>query len=275
MSAGLDLAAYLARIGETSEGLAADLPSLARLHRAHVGAIPFENVDVQAGRPIHLDLAHLQDKLVTRRRGGYCFEQNTLFRAVLEALGFVTKACEARVRPAGATDVLARTHMVLVTRASRRGWLCDVGFGGDGLLEPAPLDGQEVFQVDRQYRIAPEGPLLVLQWRRDGDWQDAYAFAPEPRYPIDFEVGNWYTSAHPSSTFRNRLTAQRTTPPARYVLRNLTFTISRPGRPDEVRAVLREEIPGLLHDVFGLDVPDTTFPGLDGAIAPDARPAGA
>jgi N-hydroxyarylamine O-acetyltransferase len=267
MSGALDVAAYLARIGETHERLVPDLPSLVRLHRAHVVSIPFENIDVQAGRPIHLDLPRLQDKLVMRRRGGYCFEQNTLFRAALESLGFVVHACEARVRPPGATEVLARTHMVLIVRASHWAWLCDVGFGAEGLFEPAPLDGQAVFQVDREFRVTPEGHLLVLQWRRDSDWQDAYAFVPEARYAVDFEVGNWFTSTHPASVFRNRLTAQRTTPAERHILRNLTYTIARPGQPDEVREIRREDIPGLLRDAFGLDVADTVFPGLDAAGA--------
>lgn len=263
MSPTLDLAAYLARIGVMREVLVTDLASLARLHRAHVSSIPFENIDVQAGRPVFLDIARLQDKLVTRRRGGYCFEQNTLFRAALEALGFVVKACEARVRPPGATEVLARTHMVLVARASHRTWICDVGFGGEGLFEPAPLDGGTVFQVDRKYRIAPEGPLMVLQWNKGGDWQDAYAFAPEARYPVDFEVGNWYTSTHPASTFRNRLTAQLTTASERHVLRNLTYTISRADGPDEVREIDRDELSGLLQRAFGLVTDDTTFPAID------------
>jgi N-hydroxyarylamine O-acetyltransferase len=270
MSDTLDLAAYLSRLGLRREPLGSDLPSLVALHRAHVAAIPFENIDVQAGRPIALDLPRLQEKLVAQRRGGYCFEQNTLYRAALEALGFVVKACEARVRPPGAIEVLPRTHMVLVARAGHRTWLCDVGFGGEGLLEPAPLDGGTVFQVDREFRVAAEGPLLVLQWRKAGEWNDAYAFAPEPRYPVDFEVANWYTSTHPSSPFRTRLTVQRTTDEARHVLRNLSYTVSRPGRPDELTAVDRAALPALLRDVFGLEVADTAFPGLDQAAA--ARP---
>jgi N-hydroxyarylamine O-acetyltransferase len=267
MGDALDLVAYLSRLGLRREPLGPDFPSLAALHRAHVANIPFENIDVQAGRPAFLDIPRLQDKLVARRRGGYCFEQNTLFSAALTTLGFVVKACEARVRPAGATDVLPRTHMALVVRAGHRTWLCDVGFGGDGLFEPAPLDGGGVFQVDREFRVAVEGPLLVLQWRKDGEWQDAYALAPEPRYPVDFEVANWYTSTHPASPFRTRLTVQRTTAEARHVLRNLAYTVARPGRPEEVSEVDRAALPTLLREVFGLVVADTTFPGLDASGA--------
>lgn len=266
MHPDLDLAAYRARLG-LDGALGRDLDSLRRLHRAHVGAIPFENIDVQAGRGVRIDLASVQAKLVTRRRGGYCFEQNMLFMHVLEAIGFVVMACEARVRPPGATEVLPRTHMVLLARLGRRDWLCDVGFGGDGLLEPIPLDGTIERQIDRDVRVAEEGNQYVLQSRRAHRWEDAYAFVPEPRYPIDFEVGNWYTSTHPSSIFRDRLTVQRTLPEARHVLRQLTYTVEREGG-DEAREVPRAELPALLRDVFGLDVDDEHFPGLDDAGGP-------
>jgi len=257
-----DLDAYLARIGESADRGLHDLASLGRLHRAHVAHIPFENIDVLAGRGIRLDLASLQQKLVTARRGGYCFEQNTLFKAALERFGFAVEACEARVRSVDTIGVLPRTHMVLVVRVESRDWLCDVGFGAEGPAEPVPLDGEPSWQIDREFRVVPEGPPRVLQWRRGGDWQDAYAFVPEPRYPVDFEVGNWYTSTHPSSVFRTRLTVQITRPDARHILRQLTYTVARPEAADEVRQIRRGDLTGFLHDVFGIDVEDQ-FEGLD------------
>jgi N-hydroxyarylamine O-acetyltransferase len=262
MAPSFDFDAYLARIAETPGGWSHDLASLRRLHRAHVAHIPFENIDVQAGRGIRIDLESLQRKLVAARRGGYCFEQNTLCKAALEMLGFAVDACEARVRPADTIELLARTHMVLVTRVEARDWLCDVGFGAEGLAEPVPLDGEPSWQIDREFRVVPEGPQRVLQWRRGGSWQDAYSFVAEPRYPVDFEVGNWYTSTHPSSVFRNRVTVQITRPDARHILRQLTYTIARPDAADEVRQVPRGELTAFLHEVFGLDVTDD-FPGLD------------
>ncbi|MGZ5214282.1 MAG: arylamine N-acetyltransferase family protein, partial [Actinomycetota bacterium] len=97
MTQGLDLEAYLARIGHTGD-LGPTIDTLTALHREHVLSIPFENLDILLGRPIRLDLESLQAKLVQRRRGGYCFEQNSLFAAVLEHLGFDIVRLAARVR---------------------------------------------------------------------------------------------------------------------------------------------------------------------------------
>ena len=265
MTRTIDLDAYLRRIGHVGP-VAADLPTLERLHAAHVGAIPFENLDVQAGRRIALDLASLEAKLVSRRRGGYCFEQNTLFEHALRALGFEVMPCEARVRPPGVVDPLPRTHMVLVVSLASGKWLCDVGFGGDGLLQPVPLDGAPVEQIDRWLRVSPEGPLRVLQGGTHAGWEDLYAFLPEPRLPIDFEVGNWYTSTHPDSPFVRRLTAQRTLPDSRHILRQLTYTVHRKEGAAS-REIARAELPLVLADVFGLDVEDVLVPAIDGVSA--------
>lgn len=261
-----DLDSYLGRIGQQGAA-AADAATLARVHAAHVGAIPFENLDVQAGRRIHLDLVSLQAKLVSRRRGGYCFEQNTLFRHALQALGFDVTPCEARVRPPGVGDPLPRTHMVLIVRTGGREWLCDVGFGGDGLFGPMPLDGAPVEQIDRWLRVALEGPLRVLQWRSSSGWEDLYAFLPEPRFPVDFEVGNWYTSTHPGSPFVRRLTVQRVLPDARHILRQLTYSVHRRDGSTS-RDIARAELPRLLREVFGLDVEDLVFPAIDDVPVP-------
>src|SRR5438552_5613549 len=130
---GFALDAYLARIGYT--GPREPTPAvLEAVHLAHATHIPFENLDIQLGRPILLDLASLQAKLVHGRRGGYCFEQNTLFAAALEQLGFRVTRLAARVR-IGATRLSPRTHMTLKVDVDEGSWLADVGFGGAGLLE--------------------------------------------------------------------------------------------------------------------------------------------
>jgi N-hydroxyarylamine O-acetyltransferase len=261
MEATLDLDGYLARIGEPDRRQSS-LDTLRRLHAAHVGAIPFENIDVQAGLGVRLDLGSLQHKLVTRRRGGYCFEQNTLFIQVLVSMGFRVSPCEARVRPPDAIATLPRTHMVLLVHLESGDWLTDVGFGAEGLLEPLSMSGSTAFQIDREFRVWTEDQLRVLQWRQKGPWIDAYAFEPHARPAVDFEVGNWWVSTHPSSIFRSRLTVQRTLPDARHVLRQLTYTVHRAGG-SETREIPRPDLPGFLRDVFGLVLEDPVFPALD------------
>jgi N-hydroxyarylamine O-acetyltransferase len=262
MKSGLNLQAYLERIG-LPEPPPANREGLLALHRAHAATIPFENLDIQLGLPIRLDLDHLQAKLVTGRRGGYCFEQNTLFQAVLRSLGFKVEALEARVR-LGTTELLPRTHMVLRVKLDEGDCLADVGFGGQGLLHPVPMDGESHQAFSEELRVVPYGPLLVLQTRQALAWQDLYAFAPEARAPIDFEVANWYTSTHPDSRFVKTLTAQLPGPRRRHILRGLSYTVITPETAEE-RLLEREDLVPLLKEVFGLELPaDARFRSLDG-----------
>lgn len=250
-----DVAAYVGRIG-----MSADLPPgkalLDALHQAHLASIPFENIDVCLRRPIRLDLESLQAKLVHRRRGGYCFEHNTLFAAALRAMRFAVATLEARVRPPGATHPLPRTHMTLSVRIRDREYLADVGFGGSGPLLPVPLDGTIAEQPGGAYTVQrEESGVLVLQHRWRGEWRDLYAFTSTPALPVDFEVANHFTSTHPSSPFVNTLTVQRSEPAGRYVLRGRIYTV-RVGERETVRRMGDEEIPALLRDQFGLDISD-------------------
>jgi N-hydroxyarylamine O-acetyltransferase len=250
----LDLDAYLARIGHRGD-VSPCTETLAALQRAHVSSIPFENLDVLLGRPILLDLPSLQEKLIRKRRGGYCFEQNTLFAAVLEKVGFEVTALAARVR-LGAVKLLPRTHMLLKVRIGADAWLADVGFGADGMLGPLPwITSQELSVGDRGYRLLPDGSGLVLQLLRDGSWQDMYVFNEEPQHPVDFEVANHYTSTFPTSRFMQILIAQRATPEVRSTLRNREFT-QLDGEKTHSRLVESdEELLDILRKTFGLEFP--------------------
>jgi len=254
---GLDLDAYLERIGHR-EPVAPDLETLEWLHAAHLAAIPFENLDVRLGRPVGLDLPSLQDKLVRRRRGGYCFEQNTLFAAVLRTIGFEVETLEARVRPPDAPGPLPRTHMTLRVEAAGRSWLADVGFGGNGPGRPVPLDGGESEETFGVYAVAPEaGGVHALRHRADGAWRDLYAFTLAPALPIDFEVAHHFTSTHPRSPFVNTLTVQRSTPHLRQVLRGRSYAerVIREGEEIETARELGDrEAARLVTGTLGLDV---------------------
>ena len=260
----IDLAAYLGRIEYTGPRRP-DLETLRALHLAHATHVPFENLDIQMGRPILLDLSSLEDKIVRRHRGGYCFEQNTLFQEVLRAFGFDLIACEARVRYRAEGQVRPRTHMVLTVAVDGVDYLCDVGFGGDGLLQPLALDGAPHDEYGRTLRADVEASEIVLQELRAEGWEDLYGFVPEARHPIDFAVANWFTSTYPESVFVKTLTVQRATPTARHALRQLTYNV-REGTGDTAREIDRGELIPLLRRTFGIDLPEATrFRALDGS----------
>jgi N-hydroxyarylamine O-acetyltransferase len=254
-----DLAAYLDRVGLAAPP-APTAAGLAELHLAHATHIPFENLDVLLGRPIRLDLDSLQRKLVRDRRGGYCFEQNMLLAAALEAVGFRVTKLAARVR-FGAARTLPRTHMLLAVEADGHSWLADVGFGGGGPLLPLRLEDEgEQRQFHWGYRLAAEGGLRVLQSARPQGWQDLYVFTPEPQEAADYEVANYYVSTHPDSPFTRTLAVQSATPEARHMLRNRELTVERAAGA-ETRVVAGDELPELLSKVFGLALPpDVTLP---------------
>lgn len=254
----LHLPGYLSRVGLTGGDLhdrpRADRRSLRRLHAAHLAAIPFENLDVRLERPLRLDLESLQSKLVQRRRGGYCFEQNTLFAAVLRALGYSVRTLEARVRPPGAVVPLPRTHMVLEVEAEGEAWLADVGFGGDGPLYPVPLDGTVSGQPMAAYAVEREpGELYVLRIREEHEWRDLYAFLRTPALAVDFEVASHYTSTHPTSPFVNTLTVQHSTKSERVALRGRRLS-ERRGDAGTVRELSDSEIVDFIVSRLELDV---------------------
>jgi len=192
--ATLDRDAYLARIGYTGT-LEPTLETLRALHCARASSIPFENIDIVLGRAISLNLDDLQKKLVRAGRGGYCFEQNTLFAAALESLGFQVTTLAARVR-FGAIEICPRLHMMLEIQIDGDPWLADVGFGSAGPLYPIMLYETEADQQGFwRFRVRTEDDQFVLESHEcDGRVEDLYAFTRERQYPVDYEVGNHYTS---------------------------------------------------------------------------------
>ena len=251
---------YLQRLAYLGD-LRPSYATLEALHLAHATHIPFENIDVLLGRPVDLALEALQRKLVDSRRGGYCFEQNLLFAAVLEDLGFSVTPLAARVRY-HSTAVLARTHMLLLVEADGARWVADVGFGSEGLLHPVPFRaGAEARQYLWSYRIVEEAGRWVLQSGRQGQWRDMYVFTLEPQERADYEMANYWIATHPASRFVQTLTVQMPTPEARWLLRNRELTVDRGGelitRPLQDDAELLD----VLASTFGLRFPpDTTFP---------------
>lgn len=256
----LNLQAYLERIGYGGP-LGPTTEVLEALHLAHATHIPFENLDILLGRPVRLDLAHLQDKLVSGGRGGYCYEHNLLFARVLEQAGFAVERLAARVR-FGRVQPRPRTHMLLLVSSGADRWIADVGFGSEGLLLPVPFVPEAVSRhFAWRYRVVEEPPdRWALQSGRDDTWLDLYAFTLEPQLPVDYEIANYYTSTHPASAFTRTLTVQLPTPRARYILRNRELVIDD-GRRLSRRPVADDEaLLEVLAGTFGLHFsPGTRF----------------
>jgi N-hydroxyarylamine O-acetyltransferase len=257
MGLDLDLSAYAARVDYGGEFLPT-IEVLDALHLAHATHIPFENLDVLAGRPVRLDIESLWRKLVSGGRGGYCFEHNSLFAAVLEAAGFRVRRLAARVRM-GAAGIRARSHMLLAVEAGGGQWLADVGFGADGLLLPVPFRMDIASpQFAWKYRLVQEGASFVLQsWRQEG-WTDLYAFGLEEQHPIDFEVANYYTSTYPESFFRKALLAQLPGPDLRLMLFNRKLIERTAEGATETPVIGDEALRQVLATRFGLTVPPGT-----------------
>ena len=254
---GLDLEAYLERIGY-SGSLQPAAAVLEALHLAHATHIPFENLDILLGRRIALDLASLQAKLVAGRRGGYCFEQNLLFSAVLRGLGYSVTLLAARVHYRSRPKV-PRTHVALRVDADGAPWLADVGFGLQGLLLPVRFEaGRETRQYAWSYRVVEAGGEWTLQSLRDGTWNDLYSFTLEPCLEVDFEPANHYTATHPDSHFVRTLTAQLPTPEVRYRLRNRELALDRGAAITRRVLADDDELLAVLADVFGLRFPAGT-----------------
>ena len=254
-----DWPAYGRRIG-VEVPRTADLAALTAIHAGHALAIPFENLDIHRGVGISLAPAALFDKLVTRRRGGYCFEQNALLADALAAVGFaVTRLC-GRVWIGKTGDgPPPRTHMTLAVALDDGEYLVDAGFGCHQLLAPLRLeDGATARQHSWEFELRRTDEVFKLRSRRPDGWMDLYTFTREPQHAIDFEVANHYTATHPRSRFVTTLTAQRVTPTERHTLRGSSYE-RMTAEAIERRAIgSRAELAGLLERVFGLALPEDT-----------------
>ena len=244
----MDIESYCRRIGYEGP-LEPTLPVLNALIVAHVQSIPFENLDVLLGKPIALDEASLEHKLVRSRRGGYCFEQNGLFLRVLETLGFAVTPISARVRWQRPRDFTPpRTHLFLRLEMDGRSWLADVGVGGVSPTAALRLE-MDIEQPTPHgtHRLIQEQGLYFHQVLIGTEWQDICEFTLEAMPPIDRELANWYTSAHPQSHFKNRLLVAKAAPEgATAVLDHLmedlnAFTAGQALHDDVTLIVLQNE----------------------------------
>ncbi len=235
------------------------LDVLTALVAAHNRSIPFENLDPLMGKPV-IDLTPdaLFDKLVRRRRGGYCFEQNGVMAHVLSELGFGVEVLGGRVVWMSESDELpAQTHQVLaVTVPGEDGpYLVDVGFGGQTLSSPIRLEVDTVQQTRHEwYRISERGDGLVLESEIRGKWEPLYLFSTRPFPMIDRQVGSWYVSTYPGSHFVYGLTVALVTDDARLNLRGRNLAIHGKDGSKRIRFETATDVIDALTERFGLDM---------------------
>lgn len=257
-----NLEAYLDRIGFSGRP-AADLATLRELHRLHPRSIPFENLSPFLGEPVFLDAGALQDKLVTRRRGGWCFEQNLYFSHVLRALGFEVKTLAARVRwnvPAGVTT--ARSHMLVLVTVDGVRHIADVGFGGLVLTAPLRLEaGVEQQTPHEVHRLMPSGDAFTLEARVGTEWLALYVFDLHEQIQADYEVSNWYLAHNPQSQFVTGIIAARADDAVRHALRNTRYAIHRGGETERRHIGSVAEMRALLEGPMRIPLPP--HPELD------------
>ncbi len=265
----VDLSAYFARIGYAGS----PRPTLANLHAislAHTQSIPFENLDVLLGRAIDLAPEAVDQKLIFERRGGYCFEQNTLLLRVLQTMGYEATPLSARVRYQRPRDFTPpRTHVFVRVVLDEGTYLADVGVGAMSLTAALEWSvGREQLTPHEPRRIVFEDHRYFHQVRFGDDWHDVAEFTLEEMPPIDREVANWFTSAHPLSHFKNRLlVARASTDGGRISIlnRELSFR-DHAGAKNTHLFDSREALLAALLEHFGLAFPAGTefqCPALD------------
>jgi N-hydroxyarylamine O-acetyltransferase len=263
------LDAYCARIGYTGPRTAT-LDTLRALQQLHPASIPFEAIDVLLDRPVSLAPEAVDAKLIHGGRGGYCFEQNSLFQRALNALGFQVEPLIAQVRWMGGPEVLQRprTHMVLRVTVDGQPWLCDVGFGGSVLTAPVrfDLDTPQATPHER-FRLTPVGNEHLLEVLLGDDWMPVYMISPAPCRDGDYAMANYYTSTYPQSHFRHDLIVARTTPEARHALSRNRLTIRRADGGSERHYLSADELELALADVFLLPVTADWRPVIERAAA--------
>jgi len=246
-----DAARYLERIGAGAE------QPLARLHRAHLEAVPFENLDIHLKRPIRLDEDALFEKVVVQRRGGFCYELNGLFARLLTALGHRVTLLSAGVATNSGSPPFGPDfdHLALQVEDRQGRWLADVGFG-ECFTEPLRLDTHEVqVRSGRAYRLSPEGDGLILWSEKPSGWAAEYRLSLAPRQLADFEGMCRYHQTSPDSIFTQRRLCTRATPDGRITVKEGTLVLTR--GPDRTEHPLPDEdaMRRALAEHFGITLP--------------------
>ncbi len=253
----MNVEAYLRRIG--FDGLFEPTAvTLRELHRAHMYSVPFENLDIPLGRPIVLSLPLLFDKVVERRRGGFCYELNALFGWLLKEIGFQVEMLSGSVFHGGAPGP-EFDHMLLLVKVGER-LIADVGFG-ESFVEPILLgedEEQAEFGHGRSYRLVEndDDVWTLQQWRPESEWNPQYLFSLKPRRLNDFHAMCHFLQTSPDSNFINKSFCSLATRNGRITLSNGRLIETSDGHREERIVASAEEYRALLDVHFGIDPGD-------------------
>ncbi len=260
--------AYLDRVG-LDESPAPDLEGITALHRAHLYAIPFENLDIHLGDRIHLEADHLFDKLVTRRRGGFCYEQNALFARVLTHLGVEVTLLSSRVASGPRGWGPPFDHMTLCITLDRA-YLLDVGFG-DSYRDPLPLEEWHLDSSGVTYRAHHRDDGIVVQHLADDPRLGRmYLTDPTPRRLEEFGPMCHFQQTSPKVWFTQSWVVTLPLQDGRMTAAPGSFTRTRGGIKQRRDVVERSDLEGLLRDEFGMtgiELP-AGFPVQDAPASP-------
>lgn len=242
-----DVQSYLARVGYKGP-TSPTLETLRAIHYAHLLTVPFENLDIALGQKIVLDEDLFIRKITERRRGGFCYELNGAFAALLQALGFRVTLLSARVARRDGGESPEFDHLTLRVDLDEA-WLADVGFG-ESFLEPLRIK-PGVEQTDRAgtFRTVERDERLLLEKKQtDGSWKRQYSFTFQSRRLQEFAGMCQYHQRSPQSHFTQNKICSRATPEGRITLAGMKLIVTRNGErgerllksEDEWRDTLRE-----------------------------------
>lgn len=262
---------YLQRLGYDTPP-APTLQTLQALQLRHVCTFAFESLSTLMRVPVPIDLPSVEQKVLLDGRGGYCYELNQMFLALLQALGFDARGITGRVVMGGPPDAhTARTHRLSLVTLDGVRYISDVGFGGMVPSSPLQLDTEAVQATAHEpYRLTFDGQGNYTLWAQVGEeWRGLYVFDLQAQAAIDYEIGNWYVSTHPDSPFVGQLKVARLAPGKRHTLNNANYAVHFLDRPSEKHTLgSADELLELLTETFGIRVPvDTTLRQmLDGLV---------